>query len=127
MRFQLRFSFLVVSTADAHASRRTRNRDELRPWSTATNKYPSKYRLSSFQMPQLAETFSVKLGDSALYLLFGSNNKTERIQLLAQCYFLTQQVLQFAFTLNPQLFPNREIEGYRLSSFQCRSVCCAKC
>ena len=75
----------------------------------------------------LAEKLLIKLGDSALYALFGSCRKTERIQLLVQCYFQTQQALKFAFTPSPQLFSTREIERYRLPSFECRSVCCAKC
>ena len=70
----------------------------------------------------LVETFLIKLGDSTSYVLFGSYRKTERIQLLAQCYFQTQQALQFAFTLSPPLFSTRETEGYRLSSFKCQSV-----
>ena len=73
------------------------------------------------------ETLLIKLGDSALYMLFGSYRKKERIQLLAQCYFQTQQALQFDFTLSPQLFSTSETERYRLPSFECRSVCCAKC
>ena len=35
----------------------------------------------------------IKLGGSALYVLFWSYRKKERIQLLAPCYFQTQQVL----------------------------------
>ena len=75
----------------------------------------------------LVETLLIKLGDSALYVLFKSYRKTERIQLLAQCYFQTKQALQFAFTLSPQLFSTRETEEYILSSFECWSVCCTKC
>ena len=41
----------------------------------------------------LVETSLIKLGDGTLYVLFGSYRKTERLQLLAQCCFQTQQVL----------------------------------
>ena len=34
----------------------------------------------------VVETLLIKLGDSALYVFFGSYRKTERIQLLAPCY-----------------------------------------
>ena len=76
----------------------------------------------------LVETLLIKLGDSTLCVLFASYRKSERIQLLAPCYFQTQRALRFAFTLSSQLrISTRETEGYRLSSFECRSVCSAKC
>ena len=75
-----------------------------------TNKYPGK--LTIVFLNALVETLLIKLVDSALYVLFGSYRKTERIQLLAQCYFRTQQALKFAFTPSSERFSTREIEGY---------------
>ena len=41
----------------------------------------------------LLEALLMKLVDSAFYMLFRCYRKTERIQLLAPCYFQTQQAL----------------------------------
>ena len=45
----------------------------------------------------LVETLLIKLGDSALYVLFGSYRKTERIQHLAPCLFLNVAGAQVCF------------------------------
>ena len=60
----------------------------------------------------LVETLLIKLGDSALYVIFESYRKTERIQLLAQCHFQNGAVA--AFTPNPQPSLTRETEEYGL-------------
>ena len=68
-----------------------------------------------------------KLGDDTLYLR-ELQKKKERKKLLAPCLFSNAAGAPFAFTLSPQLrISTRETEGYRLTSFKCRSVCCAKC
>ena len=98
---------MVVSRADVRASWCARNRENndlnfsARAHSS-TNIYPGK-KPTIVVLNALVETLLLKLGDSALYVLFGSYRKTERIQLLAPCYFQTQQALQFTFSLSPQM------------------------
>ena len=130
MRFRLRLRFfclcLVVSRADAHASWRARNSVTFSAMAHSDKQISRQISTIVFSSA-LVETLLIQLGNRALYVLFGSYKKTERIQLLVQCYFQTQKALQFALTLSLQLFSTSEVEGYRLSFFECRSVYYAKC